>query len=156
MSGADYSKLEIASEYLELAMQLYLEKRNYFCAIHLAGAAEELFGMHLPKDKRIFNIARKAQKALRIIETAKVPQNAKEHAEADREATQLVNWSKNTIKHLNDDKTTITIDPVFEASRWIEQALINYYKLHLPKSSTLWKFEDYRNKEIQRQLRPRL
>jgi hypothetical protein len=36
-------KLNIAVEYLDAAMQMYVDQRNFFCAIHLAGAAAELF-----------------------------------------------------------------------------------------------------------------
>ena len=50
MSTIEIPKLEIAREYLELAMQLYVERRNYFCAIHLAAAAAELFDRHLPEE----------------------------------------------------------------------------------------------------------
>ncbi|WP_372522375.1 hypothetical protein [Sulfuricaulis sp.] len=156
MSEAVHKKLNIACEYMDMAMQLYVEERNYFCAIHLAAAAEELLGMHLPEDKRISNVACKAQKALRIIETGKAPENTKANKKADKEAKRIVNFSKNTIKHMKDpkdtDDTTIIIDPAFEAAHWIEQALINFYKLDLSKSPTLWKFEDYRNKQIRQEL----
>ena len=49
MAEGVFTKLAIACEYLDLAMQLYVEQENYFCAIHLAAAAEELFGSHLPE-----------------------------------------------------------------------------------------------------------
>lgn len=44
-------KKDIATEYLNAAMQMYLRKENYFCAIHLAAAAFELFDLHLPKNR---------------------------------------------------------------------------------------------------------
>jgi hypothetical protein len=46
MTNAVYSKLDIAYEYLETAMRLYVEETDYFSAFHLAAAAEELFGRH--------------------------------------------------------------------------------------------------------------
>jgi hypothetical protein len=67
MSGIiEVRKLDIAVEYLDAAMQMYIDQRNYFCAIHLAGAAAELFDGHLPKNTgtRISEIAWKCQKAL--------------------------------------------------------------------------------------------
>lgn len=144
-----YVKLDIAREYLDLAMQLYMEKRNYFCAIHLAATAEELFGKHLPKSKRIYNIALKAQKALRILESGHEPENLEM---AHKEAKSVLLSSKNAIKHMSDAETTISIDPVSEAVDWIEQALINFYKLKMLKSQTLLKFEDYRSEQMRQEL----
>ena len=64
MTEVDVLKLEIASEYLEAAIGFFLAGTNYFCAIHLSAAAEELFGAHLPEGQRIFTSAWKAEKAL--------------------------------------------------------------------------------------------
>lgn len=152
-----YDKLDIAREYLDLAMQLYIEERNYFCAIHLAAVAEELFGKQLPEDKRIYNVALNAQKSMQILETSL--QNGEEPNEpankdaAHKEAHSVLNDSKNMIKHMNGpNDVTISIDPLREAAYWIERALNNFYKLKLPKSKILWKFEDYRKAQIQQEL----
>jgi hypothetical protein len=77
MTELEVSKLEIAREYLDAAIEFFLARKNLFCAIHLAAAAEELFGAHLLKsdeesDERIFTLAWKAQKAL-ISETRPTP-----------------------------------------------------------------------------------
>jgi hypothetical protein len=48
MVEAVYRKLDIAREYLDAAIEFFLARHNFFCAIHLAAAAEELFGAHLP------------------------------------------------------------------------------------------------------------
>ena len=66
MVEATYSKLDIAREYLDAAIEAFLARRSFFCAIHLAAAAEELLGAHLPEDKRISTLAWKAEKALKI------------------------------------------------------------------------------------------
>lgn len=65
MTERDVSKLEIALEYLDAAIEFFLAGTNFFCAIHLAAAAEELFGAHLPESQRIFMLAWKAEKALK-------------------------------------------------------------------------------------------
>ena len=36
-------KLEIAIEHLTVALRLFLETKEYYASLHLAGAAEELF-----------------------------------------------------------------------------------------------------------------
>ena len=45
-------KREIAREYLDAAIEFYLVGTNFICAIHLAGAAEELLGKQLPRNAR--------------------------------------------------------------------------------------------------------
>jgi hypothetical protein len=150
MTELEVSKLEIAREYLDAAIEFFLARKNLFCAIHLAAAAEELFGAHLLKsdeesDERIFTLAWKAQKAL-ISETRSTPINDKE---ADKEARNSVNKWKNEIKHMDEGACrTVTIDPAFMAEHYIEQALVNFYKLGLPKSAMIWRFEDYQNCKV--------
>jgi len=167
MTDTVHSKLDIAYEYLETAMQLYIEETNYFSAILLAATAEELFGRHLPKAERMSSITLKAQIALQVL-------NAGEEIEYDaaqdtkgneyKKAKKIVLGSKNEIKHMSDDgsNTTVTINPISEAREWIEYALSNFkkvcerqgYRRHLCKSPTMWKFEDYRAREVERLGRP--
>ena len=138
MSTAIYTKIQIACEYLDLAMNLFLDERDLFCAIHLAAAAEELLGKHLPEEINSHTRSRKAHKALEVLEGHREP--------TDKEANNFINGTKNTIKHMNRakggvDDSQITIDPAEEAEWFIERALSNFYKLGLSKSPTLWKYE---------------
>jgi hypothetical protein len=43
------SKLKIAHEYLDAAIEFFLARTNFFCAIPLAAAGEDVFGAHLPE-----------------------------------------------------------------------------------------------------------
>lgn len=129
MNETDFKKLDIACEFIDMAMQFYIEERNYFCAIHLAAAAEELLGAHLPSKERFFAFTVKAQQTLHKLKTGEEQSYSK--------AREFVLWSKNTIKHMDSNDTKITIDPKFEAEFWIEHALVNYSKLNIPKSQTL-------------------
>ena len=107
MTEIAVSKLEIASEYLDAAIEFFLARTNYFCAIHLSAAAEELFGAHLPEDERISTLAWRAEKAL-MSETGSVP--------LDAVARKSVNEWKNDVKHMDDGTSpTITINPAFAA-----------------------------------------
>jgi len=136
------SKLEIAQEYLDAAIEFFLAQTNFFCAIHLAATAEELFGAHLPKSQRIFTSAWKAMKALMSETEPTTP--------SDTAARKSVNKWKNEVKHMDDGTPgTVTIDPEFAAKIHIEQALVNFYKLALPKSPAIWKFEGHRNRKVQ-------
>jgi hypothetical protein len=133
----EVSKLEIAKEYLDAAIEFFMARKGYFSAIHLAAAAEELFGAHLHESQRIFTSAWRAEKAL-MAETGAVP--------SDAAARKSVNEWKNNVKHMNDGTSpTIRIDPAFAAEHHIEQALVNFYKLNLRKSAAVWRFEDYQN-----------
>lgn len=134
-------KLEIAREYLDAAIEFFLAEKNYFCAIHLSAAAEELLGAHLPEDERIFTLAWRAEKVL-MSERGSTPTDAAAH--------RRVNEWKNDVKHMNDGTSpTIAIDPAFAAEHHIEQALNNFYKLNLGKSAAVWGFEDHQNRKVQ-------
>ena len=140
MTEAEVSKLEIAAEYLDAAIEFFLAGTNYFCAIHLSAAAEELFGAHLPEDQRIFTLARKAERALTSETGPPV---------SPKLAGKMVNEWKNDLKHMKEGTPpTITIEPAFAAEHHIEQALINFYKLNLRKSAAVWRFEDHQNRKV--------
>jgi hypothetical protein len=139
MIEREVPKIEIAHEYLDAAIEFFLARTNLFCVIHLAAAAEELFGAHLPEPQR--NLSWKAEKALKS-ETGPTP--------TDAAARKSVNEWKNEVKHMNDTTCrTVTIDPGFAAEHHIEQALVNFYKLKLQKTAAVWKFEDHQNHKIQ-------
>ena len=42
-----FDKLAIADEMLESSIESYLDGQKYFCALHLAGAAQEIYGKWL-------------------------------------------------------------------------------------------------------------
>src|SRR5271157_5637521 len=135
-----YSKLDIAKEYLNTAMQCYLDGVNYFSAMHLAGAAEELLGRWLHETDRSFTRHLKAQKAMATIETGKTP--------TDKEIINYLNWSKNAIKHMDDCNPHIQINPISEARYWIGRAIKNHDNAGFPKSAIMRKYEDFRAREI--------
>jgi hypothetical protein len=143
-----YNKLHIAREFLDHAMQLYMEKHDLFCAVHLAAAAEELFGTYLRPEDRIQTKAVKAQKAMHALEHGQIP--------SDKDVLKLLLWSKNTIKHmkeLGENDLNIVYDPVKQARHWIEQAIINYNKI-FPKTQTMILYEDHRSREMTEELAP--
>jgi hypothetical protein len=138
MAEAVYSKLDIAREYLDAAIEFLLAQNNFFCSIHLAAAAEELFGAHLPECQRISTLAWKAEKGLK----SESGQTA-----SDAAARKSVNEWKNEVKHMADGTSLVLkIDPAFAARYHIEQALNNFYKLGLEKSAAIWKFEDHQKR----------
>jgi hypothetical protein len=145
MTEIEVRKLEIAREYLDAAIEFFLARTNYFCAIHLAAAAEELLGAHLPVSDRIFTSAWKAERGLMCL-SGTVPADERE---AVKKAIRSVNEWKNDVKHMSDGTSpTILIDPAFAAEHHIEQALVDFYKLNLRKSDAIWKFETHQNRKL--------
>jgi hypothetical protein len=137
MGEREVAKIDIALEYLDAAITFFLTQRNFFCSIHLAAAAEELFGGHLAEEHRIEASALKAEKAL-LAEQG--------HAPAEKEVHRSVKKWKNEVKHMRDGTASILhIDEVFAADHHIEQALVNFYKLGLKKSPAIWRYEDFKN-----------
>jgi hypothetical protein len=45
-----FTKLQLAEHQLERALKLFLEEKDYVCAITLAGVSEEILGKLLEKD----------------------------------------------------------------------------------------------------------
>ena len=133
-------KKDIATEYLNAAMQMYLRKENYFCAIHLAAAAFELFDLHLPKNQQTYELMRRAQRQLHKLETG--------NNQSDKDISKVINGSKNAIKHMNDGEQQVDIDPVYEARWYIDHALNCYERLGLEKTRTVWAYQDRRSQEI--------
>jgi hypothetical protein len=136
----EYTKLDIAVEHLDAAMQMYLAQR-YFSAIHLAAAALELFDFHLPEEKRLFGLAVNAERGLHKYETGELLD--------DKAIKEKLNLLKNSVKHMNDGERTIDIDPSEEAEWQIELALLSSYRLGLRKTQTTFKYNDFRSSKCE-------
>ena len=138
MPIVEHSKLDVATEHLHAAIILYLDHHAYFAAIHLAGAASELFDGHLPKERRTGEIAWRGQKVLHRIEKGREATNS--------EINEVVNGAKNAVKHMDDDSvSTVTVDAHWEAQWYIESALNGFEKLGLKRTPTIWRYLDYYN-----------
>jgi hypothetical protein len=148
MAEATYLKINIARECLDAAIEFFLARNNFFCSIHLASTAEELFGAYLPKDQRIFTLAWKAERALKA-EKKPIAPDSNSHKVAMKESQKSVNEWKNEVKHMNaGNNYKLEVDPAFAAEFCIGQALINFYKLKLQKSAAIWRFEEYQNQNV--------
>jgi hypothetical protein len=83
MTAVEVPLLEIAREYPDAAIEFFLERTKFFCAIHLAGAAGELFDGHLQESEQFFTAAWKAEKAL-MSKTGPVPTDEAADKAADQ------------------------------------------------------------------------
>lgn len=135
-----YQKKDIAVEYLELAMLEFMRGERFFCALHLAGAAEELLGM-------LVKISGKQSAFARIKAMFKrYNENRKPHLPAfSDEAVRLsMVGHKNSVKHLDikkdgetGDDTTVTLDIKKEAQEVIQRAVENFNQLDSPSNTVV-------------------
>lgn len=135
---ATHDKLDIADEMLDAAIAAFLDSKQFFVALNLAGIAEELYGKHIR-----LNGGMNSQSSL--IELAK----AMARADGDFETTDkdLFNVSvkhKNDIKHLDtEEQRFIEIDVEDEARAAIGCALTNHNLLRRPFTPNIQRFIEF-------------
>lgn len=118
------SKLTIAIEYLNTAATLWVHELNYFSALHLAAAAEEISG-----------------KQCRINGTTSYSDDLKETVRRtltrlgiayEKQELNALHESKNAVKHMDSrNDSHVSFDARDEASHYIRMALRNFQKLDL-------------------------
>lgn len=108
-------KVDLAIKQLETAIRLFLEE-DYICAITLAGAAEEILGKLV---KRTGHDAAHAKLTNRLISEYQLPISPKELND------KYLNYARNTLKHLDDVKDTVELEPQTEAISMIVRSIIN-------------------------------
>lgn len=114
------TKLQVAIELLDTALELYFRGDSYFAALHLAGATDELLGKYTEKHR--------GQPSLAAILDAAVHFSSCNDELQRKRLANLINGPKNSIKHF-DDGTSVKIefDPKLEAKRMLDRAMSNYY-----------------------------
>jgi len=91
------SKLTIAAEYLNRAIELYFRGDAYFSALHLAGAAQELLGKFVERTGEVSAHTSIVEGAVRI--SAYLNENGK--PSTDKQIRAVVNHAKNRAKHMD-------------------------------------------------------
>ena len=117
-------KIQVASELLERALQMYFDKA-FFAAVHLAGAAEELFGSYL----LLWNAGTSAAESFHDDAAELLGFPADEVPKAiSSQLYKLIFHSRNRTKHLSPvGDHEITFDPLLEAETVLSRALTNFY-----------------------------
>jgi len=143
----EYSKLPIALEYLEAAIEEREIHKRYFAAMNLAGVAEELLG-------KIIRVQGKTDQLTEVTSTLmKIHENVKGIIDfgfnSQKEFKSLMGSTKNSIKHM-DNAGDINAKLYFEVedeSKWLIQAAIrNLDILEMKHSGTVRDFvEKYQN-----------
>jgi hypothetical protein len=117
MEKISTTKAEIAVKQLETAIDLFIQRQDYICAITLSGAAEEVLGKLVVRTGKA-----SAHKALSDSLLKKYNLNISEKELNDR----YLNYARNSLKHLNsngEDRTELEAQT--EAISMIIRALNN-------------------------------
>lgn len=131
------TKIEIAVEYLELAIEQYIKRQNYFSSLHLAGAAEEILGKYVRlngEQDALSNFA-EAMHEIGLLNGNTLPL---------KKNKEYLNFAKNKVKHMNSaaDDTT-DINPKEEALEMIERALQNFSMLRILPTEKILEFYNF-------------
>ena len=115
-------KLDVACELLDRALRLYYEGDSYFASLHLAGAAEEIFGVYARRcgmESAFTNFRRAATKMAKYFGSDQ--EDSESHSIGE-----LMNRAKNQTKHGHG---AVTFDAATEAKEILDRAVSDYYAL---------------------------
>jgi len=130
------SKLEVAEHQLNAAIRMFLDERDFVCAITLAGAAEEILGKLLEKQGRQHSVAEFAEACV------KVGRHLFNENWTTKHFVEMQNFFRNGLKHLTDGEP-ITVPPA-AAEEIIGRAVDN-----------LWALEGRETPEVRRYMESR-
>ena len=122
--GLRIDKLQVATQLLDRALQMYFDQA-FFASIHLAGAAEELFGTYL----KLWKAGQTAADSYHDDAAGFLGFSLGEVPKAvSKELYGLIFHSRNRTKHLSPEGDhEITFDPLLEAETVLSRALANFY-----------------------------
>lgn len=120
-----YAKRAVALSLLQEAIVIYKRGNNFFAALHLAGAADEVLGKYL--DVKGIKHSLKTKKDAFILISKELYKREIE----DNYVINFLNKAKNSIKHLDakDKNDHISMDPKEEAKDMIDRAITNWWLL---------------------------
>ena len=124
MTPSEFKKFDIATLQLETALHLYLDGKDRFSVITLAGAAEEILGKELLSRGK--DNALDTDKAL----TSAVSQAFFGLPVSSKAVAEIANRARNQLKHLDPGgPRTIQMDPEEEAKDMLDRATTNHWRL---------------------------
>lgn len=125
-----YDKKDIAMQYFNLALSEYVKGKNMFVVLHLAGAAEEMFGkmVSLRSTETALERVQRWMRTLYELQGKDKPQN--------KELNKHILKIKNGVKH-NDGLQDLEIefDIKREAQEFIRRAIENFNQIPELKQS---------------------
>lgn len=108
------------------------ERKDYFAALHLAGAGEEIMGKYLEAAGGMPSLKSQTHA---IVGVKKMLYGVDMF---EKDAKTLLNKPKNTIKHMNDRaESTVSMDPKYESEDMLGRAFTNLIRLDLELSPSM-------------------
>lgn len=126
--STDIQKFLVAEEMLNWALKAYRSGSGYFAALHLAGAAEEVFAVYLRSPGN--NLTPASDSFTELVLHVSEPKNKKEAKQIEESTIARMNAARNAVKHKRghgDD--VVTFDAEDEAVAAIRRAINNYVQL---------------------------
>ncbi|MBI3527322.1 MAG: hypothetical protein HY067_05065 [Betaproteobacteria bacterium] len=126
------TRVEIAEHQLERALQLFLDEKDYVCAITLAGASEEILGKLLEKEGK--------EHALGSFITACVATGKVVYNEnwSQKLFADMANSFRNDLKHYTNERS-VTI-PREAAVEILDRAIENFWALASRETPNMRRF----------------
>jgi hypothetical protein len=119
-----HRKLSVATQQLDTALRLYFGRRDYFSAITLAGAAEEILGVYLKRHRQPNAFDEDLEASLRVYRWLHNQDTSPEKMH------KTINRVKNAAKHMQGfADVELFCDPREEARTILDRAVSNYYHL---------------------------
>ena len=137
----EYSKLTIALEYLEAAIEEYEIHQRYFAAMNLAGVSEELLGKLIRVNGKEDQLTKTVNLLSELQE--KLSDLVDLGFTNKKELKKLLGSSKNGIKHMdsvNDTKAQLFFSIEDESKSMIKAAIRNLIILEIPQSVAISNF----------------
>ncbi|NVD74560.1 hypothetical protein HUX88_29170 [Duganella sp. BJB1802] len=120
------SKMTVATEYLNRAIELYFRGDSDFSALHLAGAAQELLGKFVGRAGRQSAHSQLVDGALRIANV--LPPTGKPATEKGIKG--VISFAKNRVKHMDETgDDMIEYDVRKAAADMLDIAIAEFYEL---------------------------
>lgn len=136
MAIEKHNRLEMATRQLETALALYFERQDYYSAITLAGAADEVFGQGLRargQEPRLEEIGKSVAAIYKKLYGTEITAKSV----ADR-----ANHSRNALKHWSASQPLVVeFDVLEEAKDMLERGIANYWALYGDLTGLMEKFE---------------
>ncbi|WMP15855.1 hypothetical protein [Thiothrix lacustris] len=121
-------KHEVATELLDWAIRSFLSGNGYYSALHLAGAAEEVFAVYLRAPE--YKLTPANEEFTSLFLRISQPSDQQERNKLSKWVGDRMNNPKNSVKHKRGHQDEfVEFDPVEEAADVIDRAISNYIQL---------------------------
>jgi hypothetical protein len=136
-------RVDLAAEQLDVALQLFLDRRSFISALTLAGAAEEILGKAL--------LHRGMQNSLEHKFEAMAPIHQLLHRKplARKAFVDDENKARNAAKHMGAPSDTSVTADLEDAAIWmIVRAIDNFERLNLPRTDLMRAFDTWFHENV--------